>query len=76
MRPENNTGAVGQAVATKSQLAGDILLLRRLWSGLYSTEAVIARATKAYQETCGLLKKINGFPNAPILSDIHSPDQV
>jgi hypothetical protein len=59
--------------ATKGQLAGDLVHLRRLWTGLQRTGVVIQRATIAYEASRELLERIDGAPNAPLLSKIRIP---
>jgi hypothetical protein len=61
-------------VATRGQLAGDSVHLRRLRTSLQRASIVIRQATIAYTESRKLLERIDGAPNAPLLSEIHIPD--
>jgi hypothetical protein len=61
--------------APKTQLAGDLIHLRKLWIGLQRTSVVVQQALIAYGASRQLLERIDGAPSALVLSDIHIPEQ-
>jgi len=58
-------------VATRGQLAGDLVHLRRLRTSLQSASIVIRQATLAYAESRKLVERIDGVPHARLRSEIH-----
>ena len=55
---------------TKSQLAGDLVHLRKLWTSLRRTGMVVERAMIAYGDSRRLLERIDGAPSVHLRSDI------
>ena len=56
--------------APRSQLAGDLVHLRKLWTGLQRTSVVVQQAMIAYGASRQLLERIDRAPSARVLSDI------
>lgn len=56
--------------ATKSQLAGDLVHLRKLWTSLRRTGMVVEQAMIAYGDSRRLLERIDGAPTVHVRGDI------
>jgi hypothetical protein len=76
MEPDDNgqCASDGQLAGTNGRLAGDLVHLQKLWIGLTRTSVVIQRATAAYLESRSLLERIDGAPDALVVSEICVPD--
>jgi hypothetical protein len=65
---------VEQSAGIRSQLAGDMLHLRRLWVSVQRATIAIEQATAAYLESRSLLERIDGVPHSLIVGEIRVAD--